>query len=224
MMIKMNDNPTINKISKDVEDLAKLLSNIGYFKTEKGILYKYENNKIVQIDKGILKGLIENNVFLYGVNPARFIPILENNLRMVSSYEFNLLNNIENINILKSSIDKIETNRQMPPNDAADLSANGLIRYLISNGFFAKTDVANHIFQYDGKSIVKYDIDGLKGFLSDFDNVESLFLKSNYSTLIQKLPKVRYNDLNLWEILIENGLTIDDGISDLNELKNMMNY
>lgn len=224
MMMKMNDNPTINKISKDVEDLAKLLSYIGYFKTEKGILYKYENNKIVQIDKGILKGLIENNVFLYGVNPARFIPILENNLRMVSSYEFTLLNNIENINILKSSVDKIETNRQMPPNDSADLSANGLIRYLISNGFFAKTDVANPIFRYDGKRIVKYDIDGLKGFLSDFENVESLFLKSNYSSLIQKLPKVRYDDLNLWEILINNGLTIDDGISDLNELKNMMNY
>lgn len=224
MMIKMNDNPTINKISKDVEDLAKLLSHIGYFKTEKGILYKYENNNIVQIDKGILKGLIENNVFLYGINPERFVPILKENLKVISNYEFNLLNNIENINHLKSSVDEIESNKEKEIHDAADMSVDGIILYLISIGFFAISDVINPIYRYDESKIKRYDIDALKEFLSDFENGESLFLTTNYPSLVQKLPKVRNQDFYLWETLIDHDSTVADGIADLNNLKNMMNY
>lgn len=221
-------NQTINKIENDVEELGTLLSFVGYFKTNKGVFYKFKNNNLIELDSERFKEVIEDNVFLYGVNPERFIPILKENIGTLSNYEFNLLSNSNNLPVLNGTFKEIRANKEKDSDFIPDsLKSIGVL--LKNEGFFLIGTSNNSIYRYDEGRIEKYELKGLRKYLSESkglpdSSLDIAFNSNNFNFIVNDIPKVREQDFRLWNTILDNDSTIAKAIEDLNRIRNRINY
>lgn len=221
-------NQTIKKIENDVEELGTLLSFVGYFKTNEGVFYKFKNNNLIELDSERFKKVIEDNVFLYGVNPERFIPILKKNIGKLSNYEFNLLNNSDNLPVLNGTFKEIMENKEKDSDFIPD-SLKAISLLLQNEGFFLIGNSSIPIYRYDEGMIEKYEFKNLRKYLSESkglsdSSLDVAFNSANYGFIVKDIPKVREQDFRLWNTILDNDSSISKAIEDLNSIRNRINY
>ena len=134
-----------------------------------------------------------------------------------------LINNVDQLPILYSSIQEIEANREKDSDFLPDsLEEIGIL--LKNDGFFLEKDLDHYLYQFDGNKINRYQLGPLSNYLKDskgftLDLLDLTVRCDNIMYIVKDLPEVRRIDIRLWKALIERDLTVPKAIREFKRYK-----
>ena len=149
--------------------------------------------------------------------------MLKQKIKTKFDVESYLLENLEQLPILDSSIKEIKANKENNSDFKPDsLEEIGLL--LKYDGFFLESDSDYYLYQYEGNQIKKYKLRDLATYLKESKGFDETLLdltvrENNILIIVEELPKVRRIDLRLWNILLERDLTVKKAIREFKRYK-----